>query len=90
MTSSQKMTKSKALSFLKLWCRRQFHALVTHFNTMHFADGVSSFSVDAESHFKLPFSVSKTEVAYVGQLKMTLSSGKNTFCMKVYGSGILQ
>jgi hypothetical protein len=62
------------------------------FNTIsfyNFAGGGSGFSIKEENQFKLPFNLTKGEIAYVGKLKMTTSESKGLFGVGVAGPGKL-
>jgi hypothetical protein len=62
---------------------------VYSFSFYNFANGGSGYSIEKDQQFDIPFSVNKGEVAYIGKLKLSSSSGDNIFGMKIYGPGVL-
>ena len=59
------------------------------FDFYNFAGGGSGYSLPEKSQFALPFTLAAGEVAYVGRLKLTTSTGQNIFGMKLPAPGIL-
>ena len=63
----------------------EFHA----FDFYNFAGGGSGYSLPEKSQFSLPFTVAAGEVAYVGRLKLTTTTGKNIFGITLAAPGVL-
>ena len=63
----------------------EFHT----FDFYSFAGGGSGYSLPEKSQFSLPFSIAPGEVAYVGRLKLTTTTGQNIFGMKLPAPGLL-
>ncbi len=59
------------------------------FDFYNFAGGGSGYSIPEKNQFKLPLSLTSGEVAYVGRLKLTTTTGKNIFGLPLPAPGIL-
>lgn len=56
----------------------------------NFGGGGNGYLMEEEDYFSLPFSVSNKKLTYIGQVKLTTSTGKNMLGMKLPMPGVLE